>query len=258
MDPVTNEVDAQEARSDDGGLRVMFRPVMSLATGRITAVAPVVSSADGATFSPADVWERWPDLGFQLLERVASDVARWRDEGSPITLIVPMASSLLDERLARKAYEALRNANLSIEDLVVDVDASVFADDDRTAVWAVQDLTSVGARVAAAGFGEGAWPIPGMLEAAASEVVIDMNAIKLPGDGEAPATAIVAAAKALGWATRAVNVTRVAELGFLTRVDCGSAQGDRLAPATTTEGMAEHLRAQRAATVLSQPVDPTF
>lgn len=243
-------IDAARDQRTDDGLRILFKPLMNLASGRITSVMPIVSTPDGASFSPADVWERWPDLGFQLLAKVALEVARWRDEGSPLVLVVPMATSLLDERLARNVYTAVRDAEMSIEDLVVDVDAAVFGDPDRSALWAVQDLTSVGATVAARGFGEGPWPVPGMLEAGASELVIDVDAFKVGGDGDGrgPAAAIVAAGKALGWTTRAENVTKVAELGFLAEVGCDTVQGDRLAPAATGDALTAHLAAQRAAT----------
>lgn len=232
----------------DEGLRVLFRPMMDLASGRITQVTPVVSTPEGASLSPAEVWARWPDLGFVLLAKVAAEVARWRAEGSPLVLVVPMATRLLDERLARTLYGAVRDVELSVEDLVVDVEASVFADEDRTARWAVQDLTSVGARVAARGFGEGPWPIPGMLEAGASELVLDMDAFKVDGDGEPSASAALAAGRALGWTTRAVNVTRVAELAFLAKVGCTTVHGDRLAPAATGDELTAHLAAQRMAT----------
>ncbi|MGI8792249.1 MAG: EAL domain-containing protein [Acidimicrobiales bacterium] len=242
MDPGTST-----GAAADGGLRLLYRPVMNLSNGRITAVSPVVSTGDGASLTPADIWDRWPDLGFELLERVASDVAQWRDAGSALTLIVPVTASLLDERLARNMYASLRNAELSMEDLVVEVDAEVFGDEDRTALWAVQDLTSLGARVAASRFGEGPWPVNGMIEAGASQLVLDMNSVKVPGDSDALAAAIVSTGKALGWAVRAENVTRVAELSFLTKIKCEFAQGDRLAPATAAEGITAHLQAQRAA-----------
>ena len=228
---------------------------MDLASGRITAVSPVVSTPEGASLSPAEVWGRWPDLGFALFEKVAREVARWRDEGSSLLLVVPMATALLDERLARTVYASVRDAGLSIEDLIVDVEAEVFADDDRSAVWAVQDLTSVGARVAARGFGEGAWPVPGMLEAGATELVLDMDSFKVDGDGQMPASAVLAAGHSLGWTTRAVNVSKVTELGFLSKAGCHTVQGDRLAPAASAEALTAHLEAQRAATTASSGND---
>jgi diguanylate cyclase (GGDEF)-like protein/PAS domain S-box-containing protein len=149
----------------DGEFALLHQPVVSLATGRIAAVAAQARwrSAQGILFTPAeflrvaDDSDRTAELGCWLLAEAVEQAAERNRAGHPVPVTVRMtARRLLDRSMPLGSVEALLTRHglpsgaLVIE--VTDSDPRVSFDDLEQRLAALRRL---GVRIALDGFGSG-------------------------------------------------------------------------------------------------------
>lgn len=149
----------------DGEFALLHQPVVSLATGRIAAVAAQARwrSAQGILFTPAeflrvaDDSDRTAELGRWLMEEAVEQAAERNRAGHPVPVTVRLtARRLLDRSLPLGTVEALLTRHgLPSGALVVEIadsDPRVSFDDLEQRLSALRRL---GVRIALDGFGSG-------------------------------------------------------------------------------------------------------
>ncbi|MFD3512114.1 putative bifunctional diguanylate cyclase/phosphodiesterase [Streptomyces sp. NPDC058657] len=149
----------------DGEFALLHQPVVSLATGRITAVAAQARwrSAQGILFTPAeflrvaDDSDRTAELGRWLLSEAVEQAAERYHAGHPVPVTVRMtARRLLDRSLPLGSVESLLTRHgLPSGALVIEIsdsDPRVSFDDLEQRLAALRRL---GVRIALDGFGSG-------------------------------------------------------------------------------------------------------
>ncbi|MFF0741858.1 putative bifunctional diguanylate cyclase/phosphodiesterase [Streptomyces sp. NPDC004111] len=149
----------------DGEFALLHQPVVSLATGRVAAVAAQARwrSAQGILFTPAeflrvaDDSDRTAELGRWLLEEAVEQAAERNRAGHPVPVTVRMtARRLLDRSLPLGSVEALLTRHgLPSGALVIEIsdsDPRVSFDDLEQRLAALRRL---GVRIALDGFGSG-------------------------------------------------------------------------------------------------------
>ncbi|MFI5805350.1 putative bifunctional diguanylate cyclase/phosphodiesterase [Streptomyces sp. NPDC051561] len=149
----------------DGEFALLHQPVVSLATGRIAAVAAQARwrSAQGILFTPAeflrvaDDSDRTAELGRWLLEEAVEQAAERNRAGHPVPVTVRMtARRLLDRSMPLGSVEALLTRHgLPSGSLVIEIsdsDPRVSFDDLEQRLAALRRL---GVRIALDGFGSG-------------------------------------------------------------------------------------------------------
>ncbi|MFJ6699133.1 putative bifunctional diguanylate cyclase/phosphodiesterase [Streptomyces sp. NPDC091272] len=149
----------------DGEFALLHQPVVSLATGRVAAVAAQARwrSAQGILFTPAeflrvaDDSDRTAELGRWLLEEAVEQAAERNRAGHPVPVTVRLtARRLLDRSLPLGSVESLLTRHgLASGALVIEItdsDPRVSFDDLEQRLSALRRL---GVRIALDGFGSG-------------------------------------------------------------------------------------------------------
>ncbi len=203
----------------EGALEVYYQPVVSLASGRATAVEALVrwrhptrGLLSPEAFVPlAEETGHIRALGRTVLERACDQMRRWLNAGLPLTHVAVNLSplQLRSPGLLEEVREVLRASGLEPRCLEFEVtETAAMLDHDRGAE-VLAELRALGARVTLDDFGTGYASLAYLRDLSFDALKIDRAFVQRLGPGARPADdAILAAVVALG---RGLDVRVVAE-----------------------------------------------
>ncbi|GIJ51880.1 hypothetical protein Val02_87660 [Virgisporangium aliadipatigenens] len=224
---------------DADQLRVLYQPIVALATGALVAVEALVrwhhptrGVVPPAEFIPvAEELGVIDDIGAWVLEQASRQVRRWQERLSPgrtLHLSVNFsAHQLRRPALAAEVLETLRRTGLDPRDLVLEITESALVDDD-SAVPQLHELRGHGVRVALDDFGTGYSSLRYLTRLPVDILKLDRCFVaELNGDpeGSAVAEAVIRLGQILHLDTVAEGIEDPAQATELTLLGCRNAQG---------------------------------
>lgn len=233
---------------DNGQLRVLFQPVMDLATGTMASVEALVrwDHSQRGLLAPAeflDIAETTGlviPLGRWMIPEACRQVAAWQrdDPGTaPDHLSVNLSAvELSDPGVVDLVAHALHDAGLPPQALCIEITESALLDANSANVATVGQLRAMGIRIALDDFGTGYSSLMNLKRFPADIVKIDRSFVAgLGTDAEDTAIvgAVVGLARALGLETTAEGVENVSQRDDLRRLGCTYAQGYLYSPPAT-------------------------
>ncbi len=240
------EADLRHAIANSG-LRLVYQPVVDLATGRVTGVEalarwrhPERGEIPPAVFVPlAEESDLVLDLGAWVLDEACRTAAGWvhalphrPGAGAPrarFTVAVNLSvRELQAPGLVERVIDTLARHDLPAAALVVEVTESVFMNDYDTAVTALRRLRACGVSVAIDDFGTGYSSLAYLQRLPVDILKLDRTFVAaLTGaDRDARVTgAVVALARNLGLALVGEGVEEEAQAQALLELGCAHGQG---------------------------------
>ena len=146
---------------------VQYQPIVSLATGRISAAEalvrwehPVRGLVSPEEFVPlAEETGLITALGRHVLKEACRQARRWREadpHGDPLRMHVNLsADELRAARLVSEVSEVLEEADIAPEQLVLEITETQLLDDTAGAATRFEELRALGLRIALDDFGTG-------------------------------------------------------------------------------------------------------
>jgi diguanylate cyclase (GGDEF)-like protein len=254
LDKLQLQADLEHALSADQ-FRVVYQPIVEVATGRIRAVEALVRWAhpERGLLGPSDFIPLAEEtgailgLGRWLLGQAVEDAVRWRTELDP-TLAVSVnlsARQLNDARLVADVADALTAAGMPGSALILEVTESMLVDDGELPMDNLRALRKDGVRIAIDDFGTGYSSLSYLQRLPADILKIDREFVAQltgKGDGGVLAMLIIGLGETLKLDTVAEGVASAAQLEALGRMGCRLAQGDHIAHPESAERIAARLR----------------
>jgi EAL domain-containing protein (putative c-di-GMP-specific phosphodiesterase class I) len=218
-------------------LSLSYQPLFPLDGGRAVACEALVrwSPAEGDSVAPALFLARAHEsglivqIGDWVLDTACAQAAAWRGAGEEVSVSINVSARGLTELdLADRAEQALRNYNLPPQSLWFEVRESAILRDPERAKATLQDVRSLGIRVALDCFGSGESRLTLPLSLPLDMLKIDRTLIAgLPEDRRKRAIveASIALARTAGLQTVAVGVEHETQLRMVRELGCSLAQG---------------------------------
>jgi diguanylate cyclase (GGDEF)-like protein len=224
----------------DGELRVVYQPLIDLASGQLTGAEALVRwqhPVDGVrmpdSFIPlAEETGLIVALGAQVLQHACAEAARWvaaRPDLTDLMVTVNLsARQLMDPGVVGHVRTALQSAGLAPERLVLEITETVLMHDRDAAATALWGLKRLGVRIAIDDFGTGysslaylrRFPID-MLKVAREFV----DGLGRDANDDVITRAIVDLADTLGLLTVAEGVESTHQQEHVAALGCDLAQG---------------------------------
>jgi diguanylate cyclase (GGDEF)-like protein len=246
--------------------RLVYQPIVEIATGRIRIVEALVRWAhpERGLLGPHDFIGLAEEtgaivgLGRWLLTEAIRDVVRWRREADPELAVSVNLSprQLTDAGLVDDVRGALASAGLPGAGLVLEVTESMLVEDGELPLENLVGLRKLGVRVAIDDFGTGYSSLSYLQRLPADVLKIDREFVAQltgKGDGGVLAKLIIGLGETLKLETVAEGVDDAAQLEALRRLGCRLAQGDHLARPESAERIAARLR---KTTVIDEAPEP--
>lgn len=245
---------------ENGQLRILFQPVIDLATGTMASVEALVRWAhpDRGLLAPAeflDVAETTGliiPLGRWMIPEACRQIAAWQrndPDTAPGHVSVNLSAvELSTPDTVNVVAQALHDAGLPAQALCVEITESALLDGNSANITTVRQLRAMGIRIALDDFGTGYSSLTNLKRFPVDIVKIDRSFVAgLGTDAEDTAIvgAVVGLARALGLATTAEGVENTAQRDNLHGLGCTHAQGYLYSkPATIPEltGLAAGLK----------------
>jgi EAL domain-containing protein (putative c-di-GMP-specific phosphodiesterase class I) len=224
--------------------RVVYEPVVELATGRIVGAEallrwhhPLLGDIPPSTFIPlAEHVGAIHELGELALRRAVGDVATWLraacDDGTPLEdLVVGVNLSprqLGSPGLVELVEEVLTEHGVAPERLVLEITEEALLEDWDTAVLVVRELRALGVGVAVDDFGTGYSSMRYLRRFDTSTLKIDREFVEVVGEERrtrALVASVIELADSLGLTTVAEGVETLDQLQVLRSLGCRYAQG---------------------------------
>ena len=225
---------------DDGGVRVHFQPIVSVATGSTVGAEALmrVSDDEGALLNPAEFVEAAESsglisqLGSQMLEATCEQLSRWgaqlRDRSPEHVSVNISPRQLIDPGLAPHVMAALEANAIEPNRLWLEVTESTLIGQHQLIGQRIAFLRDLGVRVGLDEFGAGYSTLNYLRRFPIDFVKIDRSLIAGLGVDDRD-TAIVRAtielAHTLKLTVVAVGVENQGQLDHLTGLGCDQAQG---------------------------------
>jgi diguanylate cyclase (GGDEF)-like protein len=244
----------------DGGIEVVYQPIVALHTGRPVAVEalPCLSGHDG--LSPARLSALADEaglaaaLGERVLRTACRQLGRWRAElgpRAPVTVNVNLPARLvLEPGLPGLVGRALEAGGLDAGHLELELTEGALLEGSPGVPSTLAALRGAGIRLAIDHFGAGSSSLSWLRRVSVDTLKIDRSVIAgLAGGGEGAtlAAAVIRLGFALDLQVVATGVDGDAELEALRALRCPLGQGGRLGPARPAAGLTALLRDGRAA-----------
>lgn len=224
---------------ENGQLRVVFQPVVSLADGTLAAAEALVrwERPGRGLLEPAeflDVAESTGliiPLGRWMIPEACRQLADWRrnDPSAPAHLAINISAvELATAGIVDVVAQALRDHGLPASALCIEITESALLDGNSANISTVRQLRAMGIRIALDDFGTGYSSLTHLKRFPVDVVKIDRSFVAgLGTDAEDTAIvgAVVGLAHALGLATTAEGVETAAQRDDLRRLGCTYAQG---------------------------------
>ncbi len=248
------------AALDEGGIEVLYQPIVATADGRCTAVEALVRwrhpvrglLTPAAFLDVAEARGLVVPLGAQVLAQACADVAAWDDAGRPVVVHVnASASQLSAPGMVSDVVAGLARHDLSPDRLVIEVTESSAL--TTPAVRAtLQELDALGVGIAIDDFGTGYAALTALRELPVDVVKIDKSFVTGAATSvadEAVVYAIVEMAHRLGLETVAEGVETAEQERFAVTVGATSVQGFLHGRPMTAADLTAWLRTRAAAPV---------
>ena len=248
-----------------GQLRVLYQPMVELATGRPRGVEALVrwEHPERGLISPLDfipVAEQTgaiTGIGLHVLEQAGRQLQQWRPlmpPDQPFYVSVNVSPRQLQERtLVSDVLEVLARTGTSTTDLVLEVTESAVVD-EQVAIPALLALREHGIRIAVDDFGTGYSSLHYLTRLPVDILKIDRSFVaELDGtlEGAAVAQAVVHLSKALHLRTVAEGIETTEQAAELRQLGCDTGQGYLYAKPLPAAEIATMLTARRPPSALS-------
>jgi diguanylate cyclase (GGDEF)-like protein/PAS domain S-box-containing protein len=221
--------------------RLVFQPVVDLATGDIQSVEALVrwhhptrGVIPPPVFIPvAEVTGLIVPLGRWVLRQACAQLAEWRrllgDDGAPLAVGVNLSGrQLQDPRLIDDVAAALADSGVPPECVVLEITESVIMRDTESSLAILHALRALGVRLAIDDFGTGYSSLSYLQRFPIDVLKIDkafIDGVATHGNDAALARMIVTLGDALGLSTIAEGVESAEQQAALVALGCTRAQG---------------------------------
>ena len=247
----------------DGELRLHYQPILDLSTGTITAVEAFVrwQHPDHGLLAPAQFLAAAEatglavPLGAEILMLACRELAHWGDVLAgdpdvqpPAVHVNVSARHFAAPGLAGTVSRALRHSGLRPDRLVLEIAETMFTGEGQIAMAQLDDLRSVGVRIALDRFGTGYSSLAAIRQLPFDALKVDSSFLTELGDGSRDARlieAMIGMGHSLGLPMTAAKVETEQQLRLLRSLGLDRAQGELFAPALSAEAALELLRSGR-------------
>ncbi len=231
-------------------LALAFQPVVSLATGEITALEalvrwdhPVRGRLDPPDFIPvAEESGLIEPIGRWVQEEACRQILKWheqRPDERPLDLAVNLSARQVAHRdLAESVEEMLQRTGLEPVHLRLEITEGVLVEDSASAKATLDRLSELGVRLVLDDFGTGYSSLAYLNRFPLDALKIDrsfVDALGVEQERTAIVEAIIGMARALSMDVIAEGVENEAQLSELRRLGCDYAQGHFFSPALPAE-----------------------
>jgi diguanylate cyclase (GGDEF)-like protein/PAS domain S-box-containing protein len=231
-------------------LRLLFQPIVDLATGHIRGVEALVRWTDArhgtvppSLFIPlAERSDLIVPLDVWVLSEAAAktvELQRFGPRHRDLTVNVNLsAHHLRQPGLARNVASALQHAGLAPEHLVLEITETAVLPDPDTVLLALQSLHRLGVQISLDDFGTGYSPLTTLERLPVDEIKIDRSFVDSLGSGPRSRRlvgSIIDMAHALELHTVAEGVETGEQLRILRELRCATGQGYLFSPPLTPQ-----------------------
>jgi diguanylate cyclase (GGDEF)-like protein/PAS domain S-box-containing protein/excisionase family DNA binding protein len=264
----------------DGELRLHYQPIIDLESGTITAVEAFVRwqhpehglLAPAQFLAAADASGLAVPLGAEILSLACRELAGWQAlldadgrQELPSVHVNVSARHFAAPGLAGTVLRALQAADLAPERLVLEIAETMFTGEGQPAMAQIDDLRSVGVRIALDRFGTGYSSLAAVRALPFDALKVDASLLSELAEGS-PASmmtrdvrlfeAIVGIGCSLGLPMTAAKVETEQQLRLLRSMGLTRAQGELFAPALSSEAALELMRSRRSWKALLEATEP--
>jgi diguanylate cyclase (GGDEF)-like protein len=235
----TGHTEADLARALEADeLFLLYQPLVSGATGRITAVEALVRwrhpqhglVPPDAFIGLAERTGLIVPLGLRVLELACRQMHVWRQQAPQLTVAVNVsARQLVEPGFVEDVRRVLWSTRIDPSRLVLELTESLLVEDGDAAVDVLWQLRGLGVRLALDDFGTGYSSLARLGDLPLDEMKIDKSFVDrlgaLPRDSATLVTAAVAMGHGLGLEVVAEGVETAAQAAFLREIGCDLLQG---------------------------------
>ncbi|MEA2221630.1 MAG: hypothetical protein QOH83_6 [Solirubrobacteraceae bacterium] len=257
----------------DGELRLHYQPILDLHSGAIVAVEALVrwQHPDHGLLAPAQFLAAAEatglavPLGAEILSIACRELARWKRVLGDATTTLPVMHVNISARhfaapgLAGAVSRALQRSGLEPAKLVLEIAETMFTGDGQAAVAQLDDLRSVGVRIALDRFGTGYSSLAAVRQLPFDALKVDSSFLTELGAGTRDARlveAMIGMGHSLGLPMTAAKVETAEQLRLLRSLGVDRAQGELFAPPLSAEAALELVRSGRTWTDLLEATQP--
>jgi diguanylate cyclase (GGDEF)-like protein len=233
---------------DRDEISVMYQPVVSLATGRISAFEALIRWTN-RRFGPVTPAEFIPiaedsglilRLGDFVLDAACRQVAAWRlacsDVQQPLVRIAVNASArqLCDRAFPERVRRILVEASLPADALTLEITETAVMDDIDASVKVLADLRRIGVELSLDDFGTGYSSMTHLRRMPVNTLKIDCTFVDGLGrvaEDTAIVESIISLGHSFGVQVIAEGIETTRQLGHLVRLGCDAGQGFLWSPA---------------------------
>ena len=249
----------------DGELRLHYQPIIDLSTGTIGAVEAFVrwQHPDHGLLAPAQFLAAAEatglavPLGAEILSLACAELARWERALAADGLPAPAVHVNISARhfaapgLASTVSRALRSSGLEPDRLVLEIAETMFTGEGQHALAQLDDLRSVGVRIALDRFGTGYSSLAAIRQLPFDALKVDSSFLTELGYGTRPSTstrdallieAMIGIGHSLGLPMTAAKVETEQQLQLLRSLGLDRAQGELFAPPLSADSALELVR----------------
>jgi diguanylate cyclase (GGDEF)-like protein/PAS domain S-box-containing protein len=222
---------------DRGELRLHYQPIVNLEIGKITGLEALLrwDHPQRGLVHPDDfVWLAEDTglvvpIGSWVLEEACRQTARWRANGSDVTISVNLSPRQLAEpNLTEDVARVLAATDIDPDALWLEITESALMRDAETAVRTLGSLRTLGVRIAVDDFGTGYSSMSYLKRFPVQALKVDRTFVDGLGrepEDSAICTAVISLAHALGLRAIAEGVETPEQLAELRTLGCELAQG---------------------------------
>jgi len=223
---------------DDGQLRLLYQPKVSLASGKIVAAEALVrwQDPDSGVVMPADFIPLAEDaglidpLGQQVLIEACQTLARWKANGMPFLRVAVNVSA---REIARSSFQddlerIMKDTGIEPDSLELEITESAVMEGAEDVIRSLRDIRALGVHLTADDFGTGYASLSYLRNFPLDGIKIDTTFVSDIGnpDGDGGlASAVIAVGHCLDMNVVAEGVETADQLDFLRWRDCDEVQG---------------------------------
>ncbi len=242
----------------DGELRLHYQPILDLSSGTITAVEAFVrwQHPDHGLLAPAQFLAAAEatglavPLGAEILSLACVELARWErelgsDVAAPAVHVNVSSRHFAAPGLAGTVSRALRRSGLRPDRLVLEIAETMFTGEGQAAMAQLDDLRSVGVRIALDRFGTGYSSLAAIRQLPFDALKVDSSFLTELGYGTRDARlveAMIQIGHSLGLPMTAAKVETEEQLRLLRSLGLDRAQGELFAPPLSADAALELVR----------------
>ncbi|HEX2205428.1 MAG TPA: EAL domain-containing protein [Longimicrobium sp.] len=243
-----------------GELRVLYQPIVELATGRTAAMEALLrwEHPDRGLLRPADFMRVAEETGLisaigeWVLREAAGQLGAWQRElGAPLVMSVNVSTrELADPGFVERVEALLRETAPAHDTLRVEITESAIMRNAEAVIGVLERLEALGVRCYMDDFGTGYSSLSYLHRFPVNVMKVDRTFVeRLPAEADAVeiVRTILTLARTLGLEVIAEGVETEAQEALLRSLGCQYAQGFRFSGPLTPQAAGEHLVARARA-----------